>query len=415
MSSLLKEKRTRECMTRDLKMLKKQLKIVQDCMHLKTKKEIREAVNAAVEIAENLDERLGELETDGRTIRKEINRMSEYKRRKAEGHAATEVSAMDVDQGETSPTAPIRHKKGASEKTPDGNSKKRYASSPLQEEVSQKKRAVQVPDDEKWNEVVGRRHRTRKNTMPKESKDLRRKKKTRPRNDAVKVVAENQVTYAEIIKQLNGNAELKEKAAVQAIRRTKKDELLIVLRKGEETASFAKIVGDELMGKASIKMLITMRTLEIRDIDETAEKQDIVDAIKEQLQDKTPVDIGCVLFKGYGGMQVALVSLPDAAADAIMEAGKVRVNLVNCRIRERTEVKRCLRCLGFGHMSSRCKGQDRKGCCWNCGEEGHTSKNCVKESSCVACGDRKLDTRHKPGSRNCPTFREELDKQKRRQ
>lgn len=414
-AGLMSEQKTRSRLSSDIQHLKGKLQVVQDSLHLKTKRELRAAVEAAVEIAANLEERLRELEMDGATIRKEIKKLTECN----QGSKPTDVSVwMEVDS-DRSPARSVRSKgkaqpamvENSMEHTPKRKNK-RSASSPLQEEAGRgKKIAAGNTDQERWEKVEKKKSR-RKVGPPKENKDLRRKKKPKTRNDAVKVIAESDVSYADIIKQLNKNDKLKKANAVQAIRRTKKDELLIVLRKGEQTSDFANIVEEELHGKAQVKPLTATRTVEIRDLDETAELQDVIGALKELLGSSAPADIGCVLFRSYGGMQVALVSLPDAAANTLIELGRIRINLVNCRTRERTEVRRCLRCLGFGHVASRCEGPDRKGHCWNCGEAGHLNKDCKKEPSCTACADRKLDSAHKPGSRRCPTFKQELDKQK---
>lgn len=265
---------------------------------------------------------------------------------------------------------------------------------------------------EQEKQMQGQPKPTNGQNKEKHRKDRRRKKK----NDAVKISAAAGVSYADIIRKLNGNADLKTGNQVVAIRRTKKKELLILTKNGKDTADFVELAKKTLSGTdAQVTPLIATKTLEIRDIDETAEKEDVEAATKESLGNDAPANVSCVLFDGYGGMKIALITIPEQAADVLLEKGKIRINLVNCRVKERIEIRRCQRCLGFGHGSSRCGGKDRSECCWNCGESGHQGKSCSNKSKCLACEDEKVNPDHKSGSKNCPTFRKELDRRKAKQ
>ena len=60
-------------------------------------------------------------------------------------------------------------------------------------------------------------------------------------------------------------------------------------------------------------------------------------------------DLGkqCRLYKRFGGVQTAVVSLTEADARRLLGFGKLRVGWVNCRIREHVEVARCFGCHGY--------------------------------------------------------------------
>lgn len=140
---------------------------------------------------------------------------------------STTPLSMDVDQdgqlqnssGPKLAAPPVLRENSVRQTPPSGNNKnKRPASSPLMEDTRQKRRVDQDKESEGWQEQKNGRRKLQK--PPKESKDRRRRKKARARNNAVKVTAETDVSYADIIKQLNKNEQLKNGNAVETIRRT---------------------------------------------------------------------------------------------------------------------------------------------------------------------------------------------------
>jgi len=104
------------------------------------------------------------------------------------------------------------------------------------------------------------------------------------------------------------------------------------------------------------------------------------------------------LKKRFGGTQMALVSLPLDASRKIVDAGRLRVGLVSCRVRLAEAKTRCFRCLAFGHTAKLCDGPDRTSCCRRCGEAGHLVAGCCATAAAVqefaklvgAVGDKSL-------------------------
>ena len=65
-------------------------------------------------------------------------------------------------------------------------------------------------------------------------------------------------------------------AEVLSIRRTRREEILLVLRRGGDVSVFKKALDQAVGEKAEIKSLVSKRSLEVRDIDETVTRQEVV-------------------------------------------------------------------------------------------------------------------------------------------
>lgn len=60
----------------------------------------------------------------------------------------------------------------------------------------------------------------------------------------------------------------------------------------------------------------------------------------------------------YGGEQSTVVLLLREAAAKILPNGRIRVGMVNSRVREAPKITRCFRCLEERHDSRKCKDVD---------------------------------------------------------
>lgn len=271
-------------------------------------------------------------------------------------------------------------------------------------------RGQKPPTENDWEEV-----RHRKNKRKKDKKEgnieenMKRKKKVdRKRTDAIKITAKEGISYSDILMQMKSSVNPDESGAeVKKIRRTRKGELLLELMKEDEGDKFKQAIMTALQEKAEVKTMMNLKQVEIRDLDETVSEEDVAIAIKNILNDRE-VNVGCKLWKGYGNTQLAVIQLPAKLADIFCSQEKVKIGWVNCRIRERVEIVQCYRCLGYGHISTACKGPDRMGLCWICGKDGHKAKECSEQDHCILCeGKGDAETNHRMGSRKCPSFQAE--------
>ena len=113
--------------------------------------------------------------------------------------------------------------------------------------------------------------------------------------------------------------------------------------------------------RAKIEALVSKRSLEISDLDQTVEKEEVVAALAGALG-STDLDEHCRFHTLLGGVRNAVVQLADADVSRLLQLGKVRVGWVNCRIREHAEVVRCFRCRGICPRLAGLHLRQQKGC-----------------------------------------------------
>lgn len=94
---------------------------------------------------------------------------------------------------------------------------------------------------------------------------------------------------------------------------------------------------------ASVKTFTHRILVECKDIDEVTTKEEVYNAIKSLpgLEGIESSDI-TGLRPAYAGTQTATISLPAPKAKKLIQLGKVKVGWVNCRIRERVQLKNAL-------------------------------------------------------------------------
>lgn len=286
----------------------------------------------------------------------------------------------------------------------------------INEETKKDSVGDETPREENWVKVKRKRRgsaRSRENVKNKGNNKSNRKKNVLPppRPDAIVIARSGDMSYSDILRAVKKEESLQELGEnVSRIKKTTKGEILLELKRAS-TGSVVKYkegIGKILGEQAEIKALTHEVALEIRDLDEITTRDDIVEAICSRIPGLENFREGSIrnLRPSYAGTQVAVISLPVLEARKLLEAGKIKIGWVVCRIRERTSLRKCFRCFEYGHMARACKNtEDRSECCLKCGEKGHYWKECRKEPSCIACKkDGGRDIKHPMGSRRCPLF-----------
>ncbi|CAB0039078.1 unnamed protein product, partial [Trichogramma brassicae] len=263
---------------------------------------------------------------------------------------------------------------------------KRLATSPLASHATPKRHAVtpaskqhdennnEVRDQDGFVLVDRRRHRQRKQTAATPGAvHARQQPKPRPvqrgarhRPDVIVIKAKDASKYADILRSLKSDPTLQQKvgsSSVNNIRRSAAGALMLQLKKGVENASdLGEELGKVLGTAATASALLHTSTIEIKDLDECATKEEVTAALDALLgvpvSKRDPVKS---LRKAYAGTQVAVVALPDDLAATALKLGHVRIGWVNCRIRAREEAARCYRCWSPGHLELPSGPEDHPG------------------------------------------------------
>ncbi|VVC39004.1 Hypothetical protein CINCED_3A006909, partial [Cinara cedri] len=148
--------------------------------------------------------------------------------------------------------------------------------------------------------------------------------------------------------------------------------LLIEVRGGSTqveaiSAEVEKATGPDVQ----VRTMGSKSTIEIMDMDEWSTSADVCDAVAAA-STCSESDIKVLrIRKLLGRSQAAIVLAPTEVTRKVISYGRLRVCMVNCRVRECEEKTRCFRCLSFGYHSRSCTGVDRSSCNWRCGDGGH--------------------------------------------
>lgn len=164
------------------------------------------------------------------------------------------------------------------------------------------------------------------------------------------------------------------------IRKTRNGGLVIEVRGDQATVNIVKEETSRAAGSdVAIRMLQQRTMVEIRDIDAWSDRGDVKDSIHHETS--IPEDSIVSLRTAFGGSQTVLVLIPMANAKATTAGDRIKISVVNCRVRliekKRT---RCYRCLAFDRKANECKGVDRTKCCRRCGDVRYFAKDCKKDA-----------------------------------
>lgn len=206
------------------------------------------------------------------------------------------------------------------------------------------------------------------------------------------------------------------KAEIKVIRKTRAGDVLLEMGKNlEDREGVRNAINSAIGNTGKTRHLIPKTTIEIRDLDSVTEEDEVRAAITRVLPNSTTEKKITVTKANGRGLRMAIITLNEAEATAILKNTRIKVGYTNCRVRRRIEVLRCWRCLSYGHHTKTCQGPDRHDLCHKCGSKGHKLKDCQEEANCVLCGESDTNsgnTKHVPGSGSCSVFRRALEEQR---
>ncbi|KAL5239004.1 hypothetical protein ACI65C_006414 [Semiaphis heraclei] len=297
-----------------------------------------------------------------------------------------EVIAKLVEKVENTHGKPAKPQQRRQQKTPPRQNAQLYEEQqPLRSDSQDQPLSGTA---EKW-ETVSRRGRKKESY-------------TRVRPDAVIVKADN-MSYADMLKKIKTSGEMKEVGeTINGITKTKDGHLRIVLsRETKEIENLKTAIKNTIGNEASCTRLSDTAEIEIRDADEEATNEEILEAIEAYTKNKGSAKI-INQWKTNRGTQIITASVPTSAINTMLNT-RMRIGFVNCRVKRKLEVKKCFRCQGYGHTRVDCTNEERSDHCWKCGVVGHKSKECQGQNRCMLCKEEATDD-HILGSYRCHTY-----------
>lgn len=252
-------------------------------------------------------------------------------------------------------------------------------------------------------QVVGKR---KEKSGSKNRTERRKFIKGRKKGEALIVKASDD-TYAEVLRTMRTNPDLKELGAdVQKIRRTRNGEMILELKRDlkASSSSYKELTEKAMGGKVEVRALCPEATLQCKDLDEVTTEEEVGLAMKEQC-DLGGVQMTIRIRNGPSGTKVASIKLPVDAANKALRMGRVKVGWSVCPLSVLQQPEVCFKCLEFGHLARNCNGPDRSKLCRRCGEEGHKAQDCRKPPKCMICANTE-DNNHPTGGRRCPAFKQ---------
>lgn len=243
-------------------------------------------------------------------------------------------------------------------------------------------------------------------------KRIKKEPHTRIRPDAVIVKADN-MSYADMLKKIRTSRDMEGVGGtIHSITKTKDGNLRIVLnREAAEIENLLIAIKTTIGNEASCTRLTDRATVEIRDADEEATDEEILQALEAHTKGQGTARI-ISKRRINRGTKIISASVPMAAMSTLLKT-RLRIGFVNCRVKRMIDVQKCFRCQGFGHTRRTCTNDERSDLCWKCGEEGHKSSDCVGNANCLLCNEEKSRD-HRLGSHKCHVFKRALEAAKQR-
>lgn len=309
---------------------------------------------------------------------------------------------------------------------------KRGAGSPAEKEgVPKRKKAMEMTpslsvEARQWTVVEGPKRRNKRAaenrkldeapTKAPEASHARKEVNVRrmvsgSRRPAVIIKPAAGTSYSDVLRSIKAKVKPEDTGAeIKTIRKTRDGKVLLEVKGRSSLGSFTQALEDAVGTLGSVKSMVPMKSLEVRDLDCLTERGEVEQALKRDLGDIAGLRVGLTTPNSRSQM-AAIVDLPEQAAARLLKQGRIRIGWVSCRVKLRTEVKRCFKCLSFGHESGSCAGPDRSKACFRCGKEGHVAKTCKEKALCMVCaeaGVQQQNLGHVLGTGLCKVFRDAL-------
>ena len=176
--------------------------------------------------------------------------------------------------------------------------------------------------------------------------------KGRPqRADILVIKMKEKSEYPDMLRLMKTDPEMMEfKESITKIQRTAAGSMLFELdRKAiQKTDQIRDLMKTKFGEKGQVTCRTDTMVLELKDFDEVTEKAEIVQALQDELEGAQGIDVTAVksLRKAYGGTHTTVIVLPVDIANKALSKDKVKVGWVVSRVKQKSTVQQCFKCLG---------------------------------------------------------------------
>ncbi|KAL4100827.1 hypothetical protein QTP88_020856 [Uroleucon formosanum] len=186
-------------------------------------------------------------------------------------------------------------------------------------------------DNAKWETAKSK-------SMQKKKKKERKRLEPRTRSD-VFIVKAGVIKYSEMLKKIKNGKEVQSLGdSISAVSETRSGHLRVVLnRKASDTEELSKAITRAIGDETICTKLTDSIRIEIRDVDEEATEEEIVQAILKSTELSTSATV-LHTRKAGRGTKIVTVSVPTSTAHTLAST-RLRVGYVNCRVRRKIELQ----------------------------------------------------------------------------
>nr|XP_034194774.1 uncharacterized protein LOC117611000 [Osmia lignaria] len=152
--------------------------------------------------------------------------------------------------------------------------------------------------------------------------------------------------------------------------------------------------------------------VELKGIDPTADRDEIMEAIKHEIgNDVTEIKLK-VLRIDPRQNKIAIIERPANLMMKLVRKSKIKIGWTVVFVKEIPRLLRCFRCHDFGHVAINCKNaKSGTGYCRRCGSIEHQLRECTANPRCRLCQEDNLPEErlaHVAASVRCQRYKEAL-------
>lgn len=315
------------------------------------------------------------------------------------GQVQSEPPKDDSSKKKTAPAAMNEGKKEKKKKTKSKKQKETIQNERLELPANGQKTS---DSDGKWTKVTTKKKMTR----PKSASSI--KIVVSAINEEGRPQTPGTASYADIVRKLQGKEGELSPASFTA-RRNGRGELVLRALSPEKGDLLYKLLDKEAGDNFKIKKDVPKSVVLVRDLCEGHTTESVRGALSGAMSLAPELIEVSALRPAYGGTFVCKATVPCSSnVSKIVKMGTVPIGVFRCRIRQYTEVRRCFRCHGFGHVAAKCKGEDRSKNCMRCNGQDHVAAQCREAQYCSACKSAGKNADHRSGSSKCAAFEKAL-------